>query len=482
MPDHNPFDRLAKDQALFQKVLLYLALEYAPTEERRDPDASLVIDEGFLWRNFPELENHLREQAPEFFSHSMGSRKKSQFQYNSELTQQIRGIAYEHGYRFAGSYQDDKSLRDRIRCYYKTIIQNTRKRLTTMQKRREWLTVIDVIRKVESDPAFARQLGLEGKQQHVNANSGKKRKLLAPKQIMSPVRRKSASRSSSEYRIEREVIQPLPYGTEFILKIARARRAQGNLRSALKVVHEMLMDRYNDAKTASRNVSKMMDEVSVVRHELATIWCAYAQVVLEILPESRAQARSILYQASQCSLVGNHAWIALALSRLSMDPREEVRRGLTRAQGSRNGKDGVGDICDMSIVPALGTAQDDAVTLEDLKASITAVATLPSSLKPPTEGYFFRDRDSAMILCSELNRLTGMNMALPSKTTRALWKGIEVFPFCALAMEVPESDSGSATLNEMSDDSKQVAHSHTSIDSDLHVRISPDALFESVAV
>ena len=51
--------------------------------------------------------------------------------FNNDMVLVIKEVAAKNQWKFADCFVD-KALRDRIRCYYKTHIQNAKKRLRTM--------------------------------------------------------------------------------------------------------------------------------------------------------------------------------------------------------------------------------------------------------------------------------------------------------------------------------------------------------------
>jgi hypothetical protein len=123
-----------------------------------------VIRDGFFWKDVPELEKVLQKHMMEYYFMSENRpQSKKQQQFNNTLVSLIYQEAIARGFIFdpitfslEGETAVDfpnstlpiecggnliippgfnhKKLRDRIRCYYKTHVQNSKKRLGTLLK------------------------------------------------------------------------------------------------------------------------------------------------------------------------------------------------------------------------------------------------------------------------------------------------------------------------------------------------------------
>lgn len=134
--DSNPFDEIENDHALYNKVVTKMALQRQVFEEPPIPDFTVptTIEHGFFWRDYPALEQVLFDNMSDYYMVSAGQRQsKLQQNFNNKLVARIRKVATEHGWTFQPGFVD-KKIRDRVRCFYKTHLQNAKKRLTTLQK------------------------------------------------------------------------------------------------------------------------------------------------------------------------------------------------------------------------------------------------------------------------------------------------------------------------------------------------------------
>jgi hypothetical protein len=152
-PETNPFEELAADEELERLVVLQMAMQRhqlggmlglddePPLQSNEDGNecppkqpTGNTIGEGFFWRDYPSCEQVLYKHMERYYEVSAIQRNyKVQQSFNNVLVKEVRGAAENSGFSFEETF-DDKKLRDRIRCFYKTHLQNAKKRLATLQK------------------------------------------------------------------------------------------------------------------------------------------------------------------------------------------------------------------------------------------------------------------------------------------------------------------------------------------------------------
>lgn len=129
--------RTSQDEKLCKQLLLQMVLRRS---NPRAPPPSVpgpghVLPDRFVWAHYPPLEQVLKENMRTYYEYSIFQcQSLEQQEFNNEMVNKVQRVADEWGWSFDPErYKPDgKMLRDRIRCYYKTHVQNAKKRLTTM--------------------------------------------------------------------------------------------------------------------------------------------------------------------------------------------------------------------------------------------------------------------------------------------------------------------------------------------------------------
>jgi len=87
-----------------------------------------ILRKKFSWKHYPALEDFLIANREEYLRHSTMNYTIQQKKYNNMLTEQMITLASQHGLLFNPTEFSFVTVRDRIRCYYKSYVQSLKKR------------------------------------------------------------------------------------------------------------------------------------------------------------------------------------------------------------------------------------------------------------------------------------------------------------------------------------------------------------------
>jgi hypothetical protein len=87
-----------------------------------------ILKKKFSWKNYPPLEQFLIANRDEYLRHSTLNYTVQQKHYNNHLTKQMIELAAQCNLVFDENDFSFVTIRDRIRCYYKSYVQSLKKR------------------------------------------------------------------------------------------------------------------------------------------------------------------------------------------------------------------------------------------------------------------------------------------------------------------------------------------------------------------
>ena len=89
---------------------------------------TIILRKKFSWKHYPPLEDFLIANREEYLRFSTMNYTIQQKKYNNTLTEQMIALANAKGYIFDSKDFSFVTVRDRIRCYYKSYVQSLKKR------------------------------------------------------------------------------------------------------------------------------------------------------------------------------------------------------------------------------------------------------------------------------------------------------------------------------------------------------------------
>jgi len=96
--------------------------------KKSNTSLKFILRKKFSWKNYPVLEAFLVANRGEYLRHSALNYTMQQKNYNNRLTERLLEIASENGYIFDEDVFSFVTVRDRIRCYFKSYVQSRKKR------------------------------------------------------------------------------------------------------------------------------------------------------------------------------------------------------------------------------------------------------------------------------------------------------------------------------------------------------------------